>query len=147
MNNDSSAQNLNAANELSDFVETTQVVQPSVVSVPQAANPVSKKFTEIITGYKLVKRSSDNSEVYLVTTSGNKEIWAPKSQFDTSAETITFIPVKKGDTWRNSRTGQTGVYQADAYQFSTCGKRDSVDSKTAVLMNLYKAGFNPNISI
>jgi hypothetical protein len=124
-----------------------QAFNPAPTAPANKQTSAKQKFTENITGYKLIKRSTDNAEVYLVTTSGNKEIWAPKSQFDTAAETITFSPVKAGEVWVNSRTGATGTYQNDAYQFVTCGKRDSVDTKTAVLMNLMKAGFTPNISI
>jgi len=124
-----------------------QAFTPPVVNNSSNNKTVKQMFTEVITGYKLVKRSTDNSEVYLITTNSNKEIWAPKSQFDTNSETVTFTPVKKGQQWHNPKTGQSGVYQADAYQFATCGKRDTVDTKTAVLANLFKAGFTPTISI
>ena len=125
----------------------TQDSEPPVSKNSSSNKTVKQMFTEVITGYKLVKRSTDNSEVYLITTNSNKEIWAPKSQFDTASETVTFTPVKKGQQWHNPKTGQSGVYQADAYQFATCGRRDTVDTKTAVLANLFKAGFTPTISI
>lgn len=103
----------------------TPVVTPPIVVVnpPQQQTATRQVFTELITGSKLLTRS-DGSQSYLVTTRSGKEVWIPVTQFNPdTAEQVTYSPVKKGDTWRNSKTGQTGVYQSDAYQFVNAGKQ------------------------
>lgn len=147
MRENSTSVNPAVDSEMQEIVASAAVVEPTtVVSVPQQTSASKKLITERITGYKLVKRSSDNSEVFIVTTAGSKQIWVPKSQFDINAESITFSPVKKGDTWTNPKTGATGVYQNDAYQFNTLTIKRDIDTEKEVridtLLALQKAGFN-----
>lgn len=76
--------------------------------------------TEIIASWKLVTKES--KELYVVNTVLGNIVWIPKSQFDTNAETITFKPMKAGDTYTKSDKTE-GILVVDRNEFQGCGKQ------------------------
>lgn len=115
------------ANELSDFI------QESAAPVQQAK---VQHLTELIKGLKPVTTKTGSRRVIITTASG-KQVWAPAEQVVDGAETVTFSPVKAGQTWTNASTGETGTYQQDGFQFVTTGKQVmATQDKLAYLVSL-----------
>lgn len=88
----------------------------------------------------------DGKELYIVTTSLGNIVWVPKSQFDPSAETVTFEPKKAGDKYMN-KAGEEKVLTKDANQFVGCGKMNKVDNTIRLFTELHKMGITPAISM
>lgn len=101
---------VNNANELSDFIQQSAPV----------SQPKPQVLTELIKGLKPVTTKTGSRRIILTTDSG-KQVWAPADQVLPNAETVTFSPVKAGQTWTNASTGETGTYQQDGFQFVTTG--------------------------
>lgn len=76
--------------------------------------------TQIIASWKLV--SSNNRDMYIVTTVDGETVWVPKNQFDTNAEIITFTPRKAGEKYVNSK-GEEGTLKSDRNDYVGAGKQ------------------------
>lgn len=114
------------SNELSDFIQQAAPAQQSKV----------QHLTELIKGLKTVTTKTGATRTIITTASG-KQVWAPTNQVLDGAETVTFSPVKAGQTWTNASTGETGTYQQDGFQFVTTGKQImATQDKLAYLVSL-----------
>lgn len=101
-------------------------------------------ITEIIVGSKLIM--TKKGEQYLVTTESGANVWVPKAQYDSNAETILYTARKAGDKFiytSGENKGKEAVLKTDQNNFEGFGKR----SKDSILASLFKQGFTPAIAI
>lgn len=101
--------------------------------------------TELIQGFKMVV--FNGNELVIVTTQSGATIWVPKSQYDPSAETITYKVMKAGDEYTN-KAGETAKLLKDRNEFSGLGKQ-IVKKYNVVEMftELNKLGITPAINM
>lgn len=101
--------------------------------------------TELIASWKLIIKNG--AELYIITTVNGSTIWCTKAQFDSSAETITFKPMKKGDVY-TKRDGTQGELQADRNEFQGCGKQIIKKySSLEILDHLSAKGITPSFQL
>lgn len=100
--------------------------------------------TETIASAKLCM--TKKGEQYLVTTVSGQQVWVPKHQYESNAETITYAVRKAGDKYiisSGENKGKEAVLKTDQNSFEGFGKR----SKDDILASLFKQGFTPAIAI
>lgn len=81
--------------------------------------------TERIVGFKLVNTPS--GEQYVVTTASGAVVFVPKARFDSSASTITYLPMKAGDLYVDRKTSEERKRLKDGNNFVCQGKLNSID--------------------
>lgn len=81
--------------------------------------------TERIAGFKLVNTAKGPQ--FIVTTVSGAQVWVPQAQFDTSSQTITYHPMKAGDTYTDRKTGEEKKRKEDGNNFVCVGKLSSID--------------------
>lgn len=98
-------------------------------------------ITETIASSKPVNTAKGKKVIVLTTT--GKQVWVPEHQFDTNAETVSFIPHLAGSEYKNPKTGEVGKRKEDSNEFVGCGKA----SKFAVIDYLVSKGITPTFSL
>lgn len=104
--------------------------------------------TEIIAAVKQLPAGGKlKTDMILVTTNTGNKVWCPKSQFDESAETITFDQKKKGDTY-TTKDGAQGVLSSDRNEFIGHNKQVVRKYTTLEVMDhLISKGITPTFAV
>lgn len=100
-------------------------------------------ITELIASVKPVMVKGQ--ELLLVVTKSAAQVWVPKAQFDTTANTISYTSHKAGDKFIG-KDGVEQVYKTDGnrYEGSSSSK---LESTKELFLFLHSKGITPNISL
>lgn len=103
--------------------------------------------TELISSVKPVTTSKGGKEMLILTTIEGNVVWVPKSQFDASADTVTFNSMKKDDTYTKA-DGSQGQLIADRNEFVGCNKQVVKKYSTMEIMDhLISKGITPTFAM
>lgn len=103
--------------------------------------------TELISATKPVLTKKAKREMVIVTTESGATVWVPKSQFDPSAERISYELRKKGSPYKTS-DGAEGILSEDRNEFLGSSKQIVRQySKIEILEHLHNRGIMPTLAI